>query len=59
MASLNVFRTERQYFVLPGWEYRECLRIVSFKKTRPGGFPILAYGGEAPPERVTYVGVFH
>ena len=20
MASLNVFRTERQYFVLPGWE---------------------------------------
>ena len=45
MASLNVFRTEHQYFVLPGWEERECLRIVSFKKTKPVGFPTLAYTG--------------
>ena len=54
MASLNVFRTERQYFVLPGWEKRECLRIVSFKKTKPGFFPLLAYTGGSPPERFTF-----
>ena len=28
--------------------------IILKKKNRPGGFPILAYGGEAPPERVTF-----
>ena len=54
MASLNVFRTERQYFVLRGWEERECLKIVSFKKTRPRGFSFIFLNWEAAPQRVTF-----
>ena len=56
MASLNVFRTERQYFVLPGWEKRECLRIVSFKKTKPGFFPRLAYTGGLRRKGLPFLG---
>ena len=56
MVSLNVFRNERQYFVLPGCEQREFLKIVSFKNPNPRGFSYVGLYGEAPPKRFTFLG---